>query len=268
MDEPTERGESQHPVPREGPAQPEPQAQRPERVADAEPGTAEDPRSARLHDLLALGTVLMLILAAAAAWRASVSEEHGSHFQALARQERLHEQQAKLGVIDAVVADMRKFGDFERASLLYGALRKEASHVSAQRRDDIAHQWETELRVARVLAHGSTSGVAFPQGSNGTMRKGDPYFTREVAETYANDIELAVTPEITPLDRKAHAARGRGHHLVGVGALFVAAAFLFTIGSVLPGAPPRWLGAAGLVVALAAIVLFLLTSAPPWNSES
>jgi hypothetical protein len=48
----------------------------------------------------------------------------------------------------------------------------------------------------------------------------------------------------------------------------VAAAFLFTIGSVLPGAPPRWLGAAGLVVALAAIVLFLLTSAPPWNSES
>src|SRR2546423_6836038 len=210
----------------------------------------------------------MLILAATAVWRASVSEEHGSHFQALARQERLHEQQARLSVIDSIAADMRTFGDFERASFLYDALRKEAATAPARTHDEIVRRGEVELRIAHSLGQSSTSGVFLPAGANGTLSNAGSYFTREVSEAYANDAELAVTPEIAPLDHKAHAARGRGHHLVGVGALSVAAAFLFTIASVLSGGPPRWLGAAGLADALARIAPFLLTSAPPWNSDS
>jgi hypothetical protein len=227
-----------------------------------------DPRLGRLHDLLSLATVGMLILAAVAVWRASVSEEHGSHFQATARQARLHEQQAKLASVDSVVADFRTFGDHERASLLAVRLRHEAAGATGAKRREFVNRAEAELRVAHSLSSTGYVNVAPPTHADGTFRSDPTYFARAMRDTLQTDPELLGAPDVAALDRKARAARRRGRDLAGIGALFVAAALLFTIGSVAGGPIPSRLGSAGLAVALTAVFLFMLVSPPPWNGES
>jgi hypothetical protein len=236
-------------------------------VAPEEP--PQDARLRRLHDLLSLATVAMLIVAAVAIWRASVSEEHGSHFQATARQERLHEQQAKLASVDSVVADFRTFGDHERASLLAAGLRHDAANTTGAKQTEFLNRAEAELRVAHSLSSsGYVINVIPPTQSDGTVRSDSTYFARAIRDTLQTDPELLGAPDVATLDHKARSARRRGNDLVGIGALFVAAALLFTIGSVTGGLAPRWLGTAGLAVAVTAVVLFLAVSPPPWNGES
>lgn len=229
-----------------------------------------DDRAARkdehsIRDLIPLAIVLAAILAAVAGWRASVSEEHGSHFLDLARQARLNAKEVEARWADQAEADFRAFTLYEQASLRELELVAEARRAGGRTHRHLLSEARKEVAVSRGYLAVPWEVQQPEARANGTLAYDFSYFDEALERAQQRAEEDAATlPEADELRARSRASRGRGVALIGLGAGFVLALVLFTASSLTQGRWSRAFGLVGVVVTVGFIVAFLLVS-PPWH---
>jgi hypothetical protein len=221
-----------------------------------------------IHVWIPLSIVLVSVLAAIMGWRASVADESATHKYELARQNLVQQQQLLIADNDAINNDIRTYGQFAQYSELAHSLLASAGSVGGAAGNALLSEGQADLGIAhylgkqiRYLGYGfdpsSPSGNSFLY-RDGTLRPGNAYnggLALSVAEN--QDVQLhGLAPE--RLLSQAETEHTKGARLVGIAALFIAVMVLLTIGALVSGPPKVWLAGSGAVIAVAAVVLFVL----------
>jgi len=228
--------------------------------------------SARIHNLLPMAIVAVSVLAAVMGWRASLAEESATHSDELARQDVVSQQEGLLQALQGVDSDVRLFGLYEWYSVLGHALLRDAGAVGGSEGQALARQGQGDIEIARGIGgefsydsdytpsdpsnYYSSSNTTGSLESDGTYKPGNPYrFAAELLGALSGNSQLtSLEPDLHRSQAKTE--RDKAVDLVGVAALFIAALVFFTLSAVSREQRTVSLAAVGLVVAIAAIVLF------------
>jgi hypothetical protein len=204
---------------------------------------------------VALGIVIVSILTATMAWRASVWSERSSNTDELTRQDTVQEQQLRATLSQNVAQDIRVFGRYEEHSLRARELERDARRV---RGSALARELEREAAEQRTLA--KALRAYFVAGQPIDALEGDgveynPEFTLRTLVANETELETLRPRELREEAREAHLKAVR---LTGLAVLFVAALLFLTLAEVTRTAVSRLLAGAGAGVALIALGLFFL----------
>ena len=197
-----------------------------------------------LRRVTAVGIVLVSILAALMAWRASVADESADATRVHAEQNRLAQQQLIASDETMVLHDLQLYERYAEHADLARALEHDGLLVRAQaERAAAASQ--------RPLFEGTFPAI---------RRDGTASFDAGYARSQARlrDFELLNLHPPEKLEARAEAEHHRGVKLTGLAALFVAAVVLLTFAEISSGAMARLFAVCGGVVALVGLVLFVV----------
>lgn len=175
---------------------------------------------------LALLITVVSILAAVAAWRASVVSGNAGGLDQQASQERIRRQQVEAQINGQVDQDLRLFPRY-LSHLSTGDVLKKKAEAKQEREPQLAYRLridaQEELAVARTLY----------QALSVKPRFGATEYDEEGAREFLRGFNLelvTLTPEKTA--ELAEEERSRGVTLVGITALFVASLFCLTLAQV------------------------------------
>lgn len=200
-------------------------------------------RGGRFRLSVAFGIVLVSILAAVMAWRASVLDERSANTDELSRQDIVRLQQIQASNAETVIEDLRIFARYEEHVLQSLSFKRQGDDARAQEERSLAKALVPFFRASQPI-----------ENDDGTPYF-DPKFALKVLN--ANDSELET---LRPFEQRAAAkeAHIRGVQLTGLAALFVAALLFLTLGEVTRPGLSRWFAGTGTAVAVTSFVLFLL----------
>ena len=197
-----------------------------------------------LRRVTAVAIVIVSILAAVMAWRASVADESADATRVHAEQNRLAQQQLIASDETTVLHDLQLYERYAEHTDLARALEHDGQFVRAQaEREAAASQ--------RPLFEGT-----FPEIRHDGTASFDAAYARSQARL--RDFELLNLHPPAKLEARAEADHRRGVKLTGLAAMFVAAVVLLTFAEISRGGAARLFAAAGGVVAVAALVLFVV----------
>jgi hypothetical protein len=177
---------------------------------------------------VAAGIVLVSIMSALAAWRASAFEAYSSRNDSLYRQDLARQEQLVLDNEEAVGSDVRQLSEYSEPWLLARRLRQDARKAAAGStlRSRLLSQ-ATRAQTAARSARGDFR-VFFPD----TYRSRPGY---DADEAFRFSVELDPTlTELRPADHRIHAAgeHEKAHHFTGVAVLFVVGLVLLTLAEI------------------------------------
>lgn len=210
------------------------------RSAAAEQGGGDS----RLRRATAFGIVIVSILAAVMAWRASVADEAADATRVHAEQNRLAQQQLIAGDETSVLHNLELYGRYAEHANLARALERDGQEVRAQGEREAAASQRAlfELTLPETRKDGTAAYDAAYARSQARLR----------------DVELLNLHPPEELEEHAEADHRRGVRLTGLAALFVAALVLLTFAELTRAALARLFAFSGAAVAVLAFVLFLL----------
>jgi hypothetical protein len=188
--------------------------------------------------------VIVSILAAIMAWRASVADESADATRVHAEQARLAQQQLIASDETAVLHDLQLYERYAEHVDLARALERDGQLVRAQaEREAAAGQ--------RALFEGTLPEI---------RRDGTASFDAAYARSQQRlrDVELLNLHPPEELEEHAEADHRRGVRLTGLAALFVAALVLLTFAELTSAALARLFAFSGAAVVVVALVLFAL----------
>lgn len=194
------------------------------------------------------------ILAAVAAWQASVVSGNADGLDQRATQDRVRKQQIE-GQLDAQVdQDLRLFPRYLGHLRTYKELRKRAAEREPrdeQLADSLRRDAIEELALARTLYQSLYIKPVF----------GAQSYDEETSRGYmrAGNLDLANLDPDEALDQ-AQDERRRGTTLVGVTAVFIASLFFLTLAQVGRRGTRKAFAAAGLLLMLGASTAFVAVS--------
>lgn len=205
---------------------------------------------------VALGIVLMSILAAIMAWRASVWDERSANTDELSRQDIVQQQQIEASHSETVNQDLRVFGRYEENSLLARELERDARGMRGA--DPLlAQQLTIEAQGLRAQAKSLRPFFRASQpldNDDGTVYF-DPAFARQVLRQDDPELESLKPNELREQAKDAHVKAVR---LTGLAALFIAALFFLTLAEATRQGMSRGFALTGVIVASIALILFVL----------
>lgn len=219
-------------------------------------GAASGPRTGRwsLVRLISLLITAVSILAAIAAWRASVVSGSAGGLDQQATQQRVRVQQIE-GEIDALITqDLRLFPRYLSHLENWRTLKTQARRAEKSEPDiagHLRHDALEELALARTTYQALRVKPAFGAEDYGEQSSRD--WLRQSNLDLA-DLEPAETLSL------ARAERERGVKLVGITALFIASLFFLTLAQVLRRALRKGFAALGLVLMLGASVAMVMVA--------
>lgn len=177
---------------------------------------------------VALGIVVVSILAAGMAWRSSVWGERSGNTDELTRQDQVQLEQILSSQTEQVNQDIRVFNQFEEATLLAQELAADSNKVKpGQERLELqleAGSQRAEAKSQRRFFNASAPAV----DPDGTVRY-DAAFAQRVLRSYSPELEVLRPDELREEAREANLKSVR---LTGLAALFVAALLLLTLAEV------------------------------------
>lgn len=201
---------------------------------------------------VALGIVIVSILAAGMAWRSSVWGENSGNTDELTRQDQVQLEQILSSQTEQVNQDIRVFNSFEEASLLAQELDRDAAKLKGQARLELgleAGSQRAEAKSQRRFFNASAPAV----DPDGTVRY-DAAFAQRVLRSYSPELEV-LRPDA--LREEARAANVKSVRLTGLAALFVAALLFLTLAEVARRSVSGIFAGAGAVTATVALGLYL-----------
>ena len=202
---------------------------------------------------VALGIVVVSILAAVMAWQSSVWGERSSNTDELTRQDQVELERILTQQAGDINQDIRVFNNFEEATLLAQELEKDANKLRGQQALDFrldAGSQRAEAKSQRRFFRSSQPAVR----PNGRVMY-DAAFANRILRAYSPDLEV-LRPDALRADAKE--AGIKSVRLTGLAALFVAALLFLTLAEVTRRTRARTIFAiAGAAVATVALALFL-----------
>ena len=197
-----------------------------------------------LRRVTAVAIVIVSILAAVMAWRASVANESADATRVHAEQNRLAQQQLIASDETTVLHDLQLYERYAEHADLARALERDGMLVRAQAERAVAAS-------QRPLFEGT-----FPE----IRRDGTASFDAAYARSQARlrDFELLNLHPPEKLEARADSDHHQGVQLTGLAALFVAAVVLLTFAEISSGALASFFAVCGGAVALVALVLFIV----------
>jgi hypothetical protein len=214
----------------------------------------EEGGGGRLRRYTALGIVIVSILAAAMAWRASVADEASGSKEQLAEQNYLQQQELTATDEAEVFHDLGLFDRYEENVDLAVALQRDAEHARPAAARALSVRAQQELQLAQ------SEQPLFEGPLPTTRRDGTVTYDAAYARSQARlrDVELLDLQPPGQLRAQAGALREKGVHLTGLAVLFVAALVLLTFAELSGPAVARLFAFSGAGVAVTALVLFFL----------
>ena len=205
----------------------------------------------RLQYWLPFAIVAVSVGAAAMGWQASIADERATHHDVVSRQDLVRLSQIKLQKLQGVDAELRAYGDYERAELL----AREQAHDAAAATGTERRRLRAEARVGASLAESLFEQV-WPAGHRPGSRR--PYDVKAaLVQAESGDPDLS-SVEPNALRVEARDQRNRGLHMTGLAVLYVAALVLFTLAAVTAGRRARTFAVLGAILAVAAVAAFPL----------
>ena len=202
---------------------------------------------------LALGIVIVSILAAIMAWQSSVWGERSGNTDELTRQDQVELERILTEQDGAINQDIRVFNNFEEASLLAQELDRDAKKLKGQQALDLmleAGSQRAEAKSQRRFFRSSDPTV----DANGDVRY-DAAFTERLLRAYSPELEVLRPDE---LREDARVAGVKSVRLTGLAALLVAALLFLTLAEVLTRrSMTRVFAGAGAATAVIAVGLYL-----------
>lgn len=208
----------------------------------------------RLRRWTALGIVVVSILAAVMAWRASVANEESDATRVEAEQNRLAQQQLIASEETAVLHDLQLYEPYAEHTNLARSLERDAGRAAPAAARTLLVRAQDE-RNAAASQLPLFSGTRPERRRDGTVTF-DAAYARSQARL--RDVELLDLRPPGELHERAEAKHRRGVRLTGLAALFVAAVVLLTFAELSREALARIFAASGAAVAVAGLVLFVL----------
>ncbi|MDQ6775336.1 MAG: hypothetical protein M3071_03740 [Actinomycetota bacterium] len=208
----------------------------------------------RLRRYTALGIVIVSILAATMAWRASVADEASGTKEQLAEQNLLQQQELTATDEAAVIHDLGLFDRYEEHVNLAAALQHDAARATPAVARALSVRAQQELQLAR------SEQSLFEGPLPTTRRDGSVTYDAAYARSQARvrDIELLDLQPPEQLRTQASTLHEKGVHLTGLAVLFVAALVLLTFAELSGSAVARLFAFSGVGVAVTALILFFL----------
>ena len=221
------------------------------------PGPAAAEPADRFRTVVAVLIAVTSILGAVVAWRASVSSSDAGDLDEQATQELVLQEQELASIEGLVANDQRLFARYQEHILAWRILLRQADETRQSDvglADALKAQAAGELALARSLRR-------FFQG--GTPDFGDEEGKVVYDREFVMNNLRANNPELAELDPDATFALAEEEHdrtvrLVGVFTLVIVALFFLTIAQFAREAIRGLFAVAGVVVALAGLVLFAL----------
>jgi len=203
-----------------------------------------------LHRWLPVAIVLVSLGAAAMAWQASVAEERATHKDVLGRQDLVREQELDLEKTQEVDADLRVFGEYERAYFLSEVLRHDRLRMGGSARRTLA---------AAAAADEAVLGPLEPQlsGVQG-VGAGAPYNARIALRVAKSGDRDLTSLEPGRLRQAARHQRVMALHLTGLLVVFVVGLVFLTLAAVARSRLSYWFAGGGVSAALIATSLFFV----------
>lgn len=214
---------------------------------------SEDGRRSQV--VLALAIVIMSILAATMAWRASVADDASGGFNQLAEQNLLQQQQLTASDESIILHDIAVFGTYERYENLATLLQRDAARAPAGQARTLALRAQQDLDLAQQ--QGALFEVGGPSVVHG-MVTFDVAFARRAARLRDTDLLDLQAPSTLRTDAGRQATKSL--RLTGLAVLFVAALVLFTFAQLTGASVSSLFALSGTAVALIAIGLFISIS--------
>jgi hypothetical protein len=222
-----------------------------------------------VHVWIPLAIVVVSVCAAIVGWRASLSEEYGTHKEELSRQDLVQQQQQLIQDNSAVNSDIRLFGQFAEYSLLAEQLPKDAGQVGGPVGDQLRAEGQADLGLARAagnqIVHVNYSFDPSNPTANdqvvrhdGTYKPGHPYDASAGLDDAENGDTALHGLEPDQLHAAALSEQTQGVRFTGIAALFVAVLVLLTFGAIIRGPLKLWFAGSAGGLAVAALVLFLI----------
>jgi hypothetical protein len=214
----------------------------------------EEGGGGRLRRYTALGIVIVSILAAAMAWRASVADEASGSKEQLAEQNFLQQQELTATDEAEVFHDLGLFDRYEENVDLAVALQRDAASARPAAARALSVRAQQELQLAQ------SEEPLFEGPLPTTRRDGTVTYDAAYARSQARlrDVELLDLQPPEQLRAQAGALREKGVHLTGLAVLFVAALVLLTFAELSGPAVARLFAFSGAGVAVTALILFSL----------
>lgn len=202
---------------------------------------------------VAFGIVIVSILAATMAWRASVWSERSANTDELSRQDVVLREQLLSSQAEAINQDVRVFGVFEEATLLSQELLRSARQApSAEEKQRLRLEAGSKRAEAKAQRRFFTASQPVVDANTKQVNY-DPGFAARILRAY--DVELEVLrPDA--LREDARVAHIKAVRLTGLAALFVAALLFLTLAEVTRQGVSRWFATAGVATATVALALF------------
>ena len=211
------------------------------------------PLGGRFKLSVAFAIVLVSILAAGMAWRASVWSERSANTDEITRQDIVQREQILAGQAETINQDIRAFNSFEEATLLAQELERDARKLSGRERLELELEAGSQRAEAKSLRRFFAASAPVVDPESGRVSY-DPAFTRRLLLAYSPDLEV-LRPE--ELREEARLANIKSVRLTGLAALFVAALLFLTLAEVTRRSISGWFAGAGGATATAALVLYL-----------
>ena len=218
----------------------------------------DDPPAQAIEDArrgqvaLALAIVVVSILAATMAWRASVADDAASESTLRAEQNLLQRQELRASDESIVLHDIAVFGTYEENENLARLLRRSAARVPGREARALALRAQQDLQLAQQES--ALFEVALPSDAHGTVTFDAAYARRAARLRDANLLDLEAP---STLRSKAGREETKGLRLTGLAVLFVAALVFFTFAQLIGASISSLLAVSGTLVAVTAIVLFI-----------
>lgn len=251
MTEPGVEGSQAESLPAHAPATPP--APAPTSVHPSEKPPAQPPEGARRSQVvLALAIVLMSILAATMAWRASVADDAAGGSNDVAEQNLLQQQELTASDESVVLHDITVFGAYEEDADLARLLQRDAAKAPAAQARALSVRAQQELELAQ--RESALFEIAAPSVAHG-MVTFDAAYARRAARLRDSDLLDLQAP--TALRATADEQETMGLRLTGLAVLFVAALVLFTFAQLTGASISSLFALSGTAVALITILLFI-----------
>jgi hypothetical protein len=238
--------------PREDPGLPETTPEV-EAIEAVELAVEESEDGGRLRRWTAIAIVVVSILAAVMAWRASVAADAAGTKEQLSEQNLLQQQELEAADEGSVIHDLGLFDRYEQHIDLAAALEHDARAAGAGAGTALAVQAQRELTLARE-EQPQFEGPLPTTHADGTVSFDVAYSRRQLRLRDVDLLDLESPRELAQLAKEQHT---EAVHLTGLAVLFVGALVLLTFAGLSRRVVARVVAPAGVAVAVLAVVLFL-----------
>lgn len=211
------------------------------------------PFGGRFKLSIALGIVVVSILAAVMAWQSSVWGERSGNTDELTRQDQVQLERILTSQNGAINQDIRVFNSFEEATLLAQELDQDARKLRGQASLDL--QLEAGAQRAEAKSQRRFFESSAPRVDDNGDVVYDPAFTERLLRANNPELEVLRPDELRAEAREAGVKSVR---LTGLAALFVAALLFLTLAEVTRRSISRVFAAAGVATSVIALLLFLV----------